>query len=289
MRLGVVLVVLAAVGCREPATRPMAPPAEAAVDPLSDAASAAVAFDSGAEAAITDVAPAPIGCIVRYYGGVARRDPTGWVVVLADGVVLPYHDGTTRPEERYRNPTIEDLFEQRYHVGTITPAPEGYDPGRVRNDAIFLSAFGHDAAEVQRALVTVMIAGKAFAVHRKIQEPLKRVSARIATALMKKPSLADYFEKPGGTFNWRLIAGTDTLSNHAWAAAIDLDVPHSSYWRNEPGVASGAKPIVWKNRYPQEIVDAFEAEGFIWGGRWFHFDTMHFEYRPELLDQSCYP
>ncbi|WP_265937085.1 M15 family metallopeptidase [Aliarcobacter butzleri] len=27
----------------------------------------------------------------------------------------------------------------------------------------------------------------------------------------------------------------------------------------------------------------FEKYGFIWGGRWYHFDTMHFEYRPELL------
>ena len=31
------------------------------------------------------------------------------------------------------------------------------------------------------------------------------------------------------------------------------------------------------------IVDVFERHGFIWGGRWFHYDTMHFEYRPELL------
>jgi hypothetical protein len=23
--------------------------------------------------------------------------------------------------------------------------------------------------------------------------------------------------------------------------------------------------------------------GFIWGGYWYHYDTMHFEYRPELL------
>ena len=30
-------------------------------------------------------------------------------------------------------------------------------------------------------------------------------------------------------------------------------------------------------------VDAFEAEGFIWGGRWYHFDSLHFEYRPELI------
>jgi hypothetical protein len=33
----------------------------------------------------------------------------------------------------------------------------------------------------------------------------------------------------------------------------------------------------------QEIVDIFERHGFIWGGKWYHFDTMHFEYRPELL------
>jgi hypothetical protein len=39
--------------------------------------------------------------------------------------------------------------------------------------------------------------------------------------------------------------------------------------------------------YPQAIVDAFEAEGFIWGGKWHSFDFMHFEYRPELL--ICQP
>ena len=47
--------------------------------------------------------------------------------------------------------------------------------------------------------------------------------------------------------------------------------------------------LKWRNVVPQEIVDAFEAEGFIWGGRWLHYDTMHFEYRPELLDPACYP
>jgi hypothetical protein len=30
-------------------------------------------------------------------------------------------------------------------------------------------------------------------------------------------------------------------------------------------------------------VAVFERHGFIWGGRWAHYDTMHFEYRPELL------
>ncbi|MFY4861157.1 M15 family metallopeptidase, partial [Aliarcobacter butzleri] len=39
----------------------------------------------------------------------------------------------------------------------------------------------------------------------------------------------------------------------------------------------------YKNKIPLEIVEIFEKYGFIWGGRWYHFDTMHFEYRPELL------
>jgi hypothetical protein len=25
----------------------------------------------------------------------------------------------------------------------------------------------------------------------------------------------------------------------------------------------------------------------VWGGRWYHYDTMHFEYRPELFDPRC--
>ena len=32
-----------------------------------------------------------------------------------------------------------------------------------------------------------------------------------------------------------------------------------------------------------KIVEIFERHGFIWGGKWYHYDTMHFEYRPELL------
>ncbi len=40
---------------------------------------------------------------------------------------------------------------------------------------------------------------------------------------------------------------------------------------------------MWRNAIPLEIVAAFERRGFIWGGRWAHYDTMHFEYRPELL------
>ena len=31
------------------------------------------------------------------------------------------------------------------------------------------------------------------------------------------------------------------------------------------------------------IGEIFERHGFIWGGKWYHYDTMHFEYRPEFF------
>jgi hypothetical protein len=65
---------------------------------------------------------------------------------------------------------------------------------------------------------------------------------------------------------------------HAWGAAIDINPAYSDYWlwrRDAPYV----------DRIPTEIVAVFERHGFIWGGRWAHYDTMHFEYRPELLGQ----
>ena len=34
---------------------------------------------------------------------------------------------------------------------------------------------------------------------------------------------------------------------------------------------------------PKAVVDIFEQHGFVWGGKWVLWDTIHFEYRPELL------
>ena len=82
---------------------------------------------------------------------------------------------------------------------------------------------------------------------------------------------------------YRYIFGTKVLSPHSWGTAIDLTVKESAYWKT----VAKKHPNDWMDiklpTYPQEIVHIFEKHGFIWGGRWSHFDTMHFEYRPELL------
>lgn len=95
------------------------------------------------------------------------------------------------------------------------------------------------------------------------------------------PALKHYLLPLAGTLNWRVIKGTNRLSSHSFGVAIDLSVKKGPYWR----WSKQTDPIVIdaKKNYPQAIVDAFESEGFIWGGKWFSFDFMHFEYRPEFF------
>ena len=44
-----------------------------------------------------------------------------------------------------------------------------------------------------------------------------------------------------------------------------------------------AIPYARRWMVPETVVRAFEVQGFVWGGKWLFFDTMHFEYRPEIL------
>ena len=75
----------------------------------------------------------------------------------------------------------------------------------------------------------------------------------------------------------------DRLSAHSYGIAIDINVKYSNFWLwSNPG-KSEKDQIVYKNRIPREIVEIFERHGFISGTRWYHYDTMHFEFRPELL------
>ena len=107
-----------------------------------------------------------------------------------------------------------------------------------------------------------------------VSEKLKAVSDEIESTL--GPEFNKYLSRTGGTFNWRNIAGTNRLSTHAFGTSIDINTNYSNYWQWDGNFS-------WKNKIPMEIVEIFEKHGFIWGGKWYHYDTMHFEYRPELL------
>jgi hypothetical protein len=196
--------------------------------------------------------------------------------VRAGDTLIPWDDGVAKsPEARLEHPDVADAFAQRYATGPIAPVTTpDFDPGRARLDPVLRAAYP------KRELTRVDFLGHRVWFHARAAPALARVAARLRRAIASDGTLAPFVAKLGGTLNERTIAGTDRPSAHSWGIAIDLDPARATYWRWQRGG--------WRNRMPQAIVDAFEAEGFIWGGRWFHFDTMHFEYRPELLDAACY-
>ncbi len=222
--------------------------------------------------------PAPLRCLVAHYP--AAR-------VVADGVQIgsvhvALDDGVVRTgEDRLDHPDVRDLFEPAYPVGAALVAATT-DPGRARIEALFEASYP-DAA---RHLVSVNLAGSTLRVHERVAPALQRVAARLDAVLAAQPALRTFFRQMGGTYNDRVIAGTERKSAHAYGIAVDIGTLQADYWRNAPGARAGA-PAAWRNRIPAVIVAAFEAEQFAWGGRWQHYDTMHFEWRPELFDPSC--
>ena len=225
--------------------------------------------------------PAPLACVVRYYGGKAVEKDSSWYLVLPDKQRFMYEfsDQRTKPlEHRLRFPDVRDMFSMRYTAGAINPVTTtDEDPGRIRHFPLF------DFAYPKRDVKKGRFFGHEIKLQKRVWPALERVEARLKKAAAADPSLARFWSKLGGAYEDRNVAGTALPSAHAYGTAIDLNPDLSSYWRRQKGDSP-----VWENKVPQKIVDAFEAEGFIWGGRWYHFDTAHFEYRPELLDQKCY-
>ena len=150
-------------------------------------------------------------------------------------------------------------------------------------------------SEAQRRMVRLNFLGKPVRVHPFLQEPLERVEERIMRRAQSDPLVAQFvsgISELSGYF-WRNIRGTAARSYHSYGVAIDL--LFSSYqgkhvywrWSLERGVEDWWD-IALEDRWspPSAIIDIFEAEGFIWGGKWLLFDTLHFEYRPEILRQA---
>jgi hypothetical protein len=210
-----------------------------------------------------------------------------------DGTYLIWRDGTRMavdagrpdksPEEQIRDGSLLDQMRLAYPVGTPLTPPQD-DPGRVRNRAFFEKMYGDcHAGEVAPKLVRIVWLPKSWghAISITSVNGVDRHLAAVSRELDELPTEDKKFLYPiGGTYACRGVADLGQTSMHAWGAAIDINTRYSDYWlwhRGHDGV-----PPDYVNRIPQEIVAIFERHGFIWGGRWAHFDTMHFEYRPEL-------
>lgn len=108
---------------------------------------------------------------------------------------------------------------------------------------------------------------------------------KVAEEIAAYPELKKYVDC-SGTFYWRPVRGAQRLSAHSYGIAIDIGVKSSDYWLWKNPKASETSKILYANRMPRKLVEIFERHGFIWGGASYHYDTMHFEYRPEIIAYS---
>lgn len=147
-------------------------------------------------------------------------------------------------------------------------------------------------AEADRTMIWVKFLGRPVQVHPMVERPLARVEERIRLAAETNSETAEFIRTIASIhgYHWREIAGTQRRSYHSYGVAVDF-VPRSwggrwGYWRW--AYAAGIEewwdiPLEQRWSVPQPVLDAFEAEGFIWGGKWLSFDPVHFEYRPEAI------
>jgi len=204
--------------------------------------------------------------------------------VTRSGSRFLYDDGRAKSaDEALRDPDLEDMLAQPYQPGPLAgDPPAGWHPGRRRVTAFLAEVYGRNAAEVSAACRPVRFLDRtvAFNARNGAADALERVAARLEDLVARDRGLRDVLYPVVGTFNWRTIAGTNRLSMHALAIAVDVNPGRNPYWRHH---RRPSDRLARRQSFPPEVVSAFEAEGFIWGGKWAEYDIMHFEYRPELL------
>lgn len=211
----------------------------------------------------------------------------GTSLIWKDGTRQPISDGRTdKPfDELLERADIKDQFVIPYPLGFKGPPALNEDPGRIRNEAFFVKMYGDcRKGEVKPRLTRIpwMPSRGGGTVEVTTVNGIDRKLAAVSHELEQLPAeMIKYLVPTAGTYNCRPIAGTKRLSVHSFGAAIDIATRYGDYWQWAGAKASTAFP--YKNRIPKEIAEIFERHGFIWGAKWYHYDTFHFEYRPELI------
>lgn len=214
-------------------------------------------------------------------------------IIWLDGTKMPFDEKLDKTEyKEYEKSldsvTLKEQIDTKYIKvkDDKTYIPSFYeDSGRARYEPFFKKMYGKNPKEIEKNLVKIKWLPKSenkTLLVTKINDVDKKLQAISNELDNLLPDLKKFVLNPSGTYKYRKISNTNRLSVHSFGIAIDINTKYSHYWQWEDKKNRSAK-LEYKNQIPLEIVEIFEKYGFIWGGRWGHFDTMHFEYRPEIL------
>jgi hypothetical protein len=209
-------------------------------------------------------------------------------IVMQSGKKILYDDKKTKSiETKIAYPDLQDMLEQAYPIAPIEKLMDkNYDPGRARVYSLLNEVYGASQKQIENNLSNAKVGYGTFQFNGNNQaaEALEKAMKELAVLAEKRRDIRACIYPCNGTYNYRVIAGTNRLSPHSYGIAIDLARDKRDYWQ-WASREEGQKRL---SSYPNEIAALFEKHNFIWGGKWGHFDILHFEYRPEIIIKARY-
>jgi hypothetical protein len=227
----------------------------------------------------------------RYYYADGRILPAELRNKAADYAPLPFYNYAAELPV-WKTPSAEEAARYRSMGESRRSNPLKRSPHFF--DALWQAQTREESG---RRIKPLNFLGKSVQVHEGIHGELRQVETIILAAAKTDAQVRTWVNGIDAVqgWNWRGIVDTQNRSYHAYGVAVDI-LPKSlggkeTYWI----WASRTKPEWWNIPYsdrfhpPTAVIKAFESRGFIWGGKWLFFDTMHFEYRPEIMLLSAMP
>ncbi|WP_026884103.1 M15 family metallopeptidase [Clostridium akagii] len=209
-------------------------------------------------------------------------------IVMSSGKKILYDDKMKKnPEQKFQNTDLQDMMEEIYPLETTRKLMEkDKNPGRNRVYEILDEVYGRGRNAIEHNLKNTNLVYRKlqFNGNNKASASLQETFKEITAMVGKSGNIYSSVFPLNGTYNYRLISGTNKFSPHAYGIAIDLNRDRRDYWK-WASREEGQKRL---DVYPKEVVDIFQKNNFVWGGKWGHFDTLHFEYRPEIIMKAKY-
>ena len=236
-----------------------------------------------------------LSCLVKAYPESLFRGTTVDTLITSKGQILKYSDDLKDTSFDYvlEHADLKTQMQLIYPVDALVEMPAvNADPGRLRSDLFFKSVYGSTEQEVLGHTELVYWAPCKCNIRFSSLNGAARALKSIGDTLGMDDVLSRYVQKSAGSYTYRNIQGTARKSVHSYAAAVDFSLPYglSKYWLwsgcNEGKTCMYPQDVL-KDKNLKRVVKIFEDNGFIWGGKWYHFDTVHFEYRPELVGKRC--
>ncbi|MBR3812940.1 MAG: M15 family metallopeptidase [Spirochaetaceae bacterium] len=223
----------------------------------------------------------------------------GMIFAWAEGRLLPFskrveaesygkqiiypNNGKPRNPKAYTQEDIAELMKKGTKAALAAEKP-------VDNTFTQFLLQTNDRIVTERNIRSVNFLGHRVNVHKMIVPFMEKIDGEIRAAAKTSKEVSKFVADVSeiGGYNWRTIDGTaGRRSYHSYGLAIDINAKSNkkpTYWEWVRTWNSKWMLVPQSSLWlpPEPVIKIFEKYGFVWGGTWDEYDTMHFEYRPEL-------